>query len=375
VAAAMAMVMVVATLTFGASLHSLVSRPRLYGWNWDYVISAGLADIEPDTSAALLGQDRDVAAWAGFYLASLRIDGQPVPVLGGTPNAPVGPPVLSGHGFDSPGQVVLGDATLAQLHKRVGDTVVINNGIDPPTQLRIVGTATMPTTGAFSAEPLSMGTGALLSYDLIPASVRNTETDPTPGPNAIFVRLRHGANRAVALRSLRKIAHALPFPPSTGANAKVLSVLRPAEIANYRSMGTTPALLSGALAVGAVSALGLTLIASVRHRWRELALLKTLGFTRHQLMALVAWQSTFAVVIGTIVGVPLGIAAGRQLWTLFARSIDAVPHPTVPLLSIMFVTLGALVVANLVAALPGRSAARTSAALILRTSSSGGSRP
>ena len=43
-----------------------------------------------------------------------------------------------------------------------------------------------------------------------------------------------------------------------------------------------PAILSGGLAAGAVAALGLTLIASVRRRRRDFALLKTLGFTRRQ---------------------------------------------------------------------------------------------
>ena len=42
----------------------------------------------------------------------------------------------------------------------------------------------------------------------------------------------------------------------------------------------------------------LTLVASVRRRRRELALLKTLGFTHRQLAAVVAWQSTIAVALG-----------------------------------------------------------------------------
>ena len=75
-------------------------------------------------------------------------------------------------------------------------------------------------------------------------------------------------------------------------------VLRPAEIVNYRSMGTTPAVLGGTLAVGAVSALGLTLVASVRRRRRDLALMKTFGFTRRQLAITVAcsraWWSSLA---------------------------------------------------------------------------------
>ena len=73
-----------------------------------------------------------------------------------------------------------------------------------------------------------------------------------------------------------------------------------------------------------------------------------------------------ALVLGTIIGVPLGIVVGRQLWTLFARNINAVPDPTVPILSVILVAVGALVFANLVAAIPGRIAAHTRTALVLR---------
>ena len=37
--------MVTATITFGASLSTLVSNPPLYGWNWDYALFAGGGDI------------------------------------------------------------------------------------------------------------------------------------------------------------------------------------------------------------------------------------------------------------------------------------------------------------------------------------------
>jgi ABC-type lipoprotein release transport system permease subunit len=120
------------------------------------------------------------------------------------------------------------------------------------------------------------------------------------------------------------------------------------------------------LAAGAVLALGLALVASVRRRRRDLALLKALGFTQRQLAAAVAWQSTVAAVIGLALGIPIGVLVGRELWTLFARSIDVVPEPTVPVLPMVLLSLGALVFANAVALLPGRSAARTSAALVLK---------
>ena len=120
------------------------------------------------------------------------------------------------------------------------------------------------------------------------------------------------------------------------------------------------------LAVGAVVAGGLTLGASVHRLRRDIALLKTLGFTRRQLAVTVSWQASVAAIVGIILGVPGGIALGRWLWDLFARDIYAVPLPTVPLLEIVLVALGALVLANLVAAVPGQMAARTPTAVVLR---------
>ena len=368
VGAALAVVVVAATLTFGASLRSLVSHPKLYGWNWDYELAAGsgtgAGDIPEQQVTKLLAHDADVRAWTGVYFGALQIDGQGVPVLAGTPGSGVGPPILSGHAFDAPDQVVLGAVTLAQLHKRVGGTVMVSNGSTAPMRLRIVGTATMPAIGGGSGH-LDMGTGASLSYQLIPPPSRNPFNNPISGPNAILVRLRSGANGKAALNTLNKIADATSNNANFGVS--VLAVQRPAEIVNYRSMGTTPALLGAGLAAGAVSALGLTLVASVRRRRRDLALLKVLGFTRGQLSAVVAWQSSVAVATGTVVGVPLGIVLGRTLWDLFAHQIHAVPAPSVPRLSIVLVGVGALVLANLVAAIPGRIAARTPTALLLRT--------
>jgi ABC-type lipoprotein release transport system permease subunit len=126
-------------------------------------------------------------------------------------------------------------------------------------------------------------------------------------------------------------------------------------------------MLASLLAAGAISALGLTLIASVRRRRRELALLKTLGFTQRQLAATVGWQSSVSAIAGVIVGLPLGIAIGRWLWTLFAQAISAVPVPNVPVLYIAGVAFGAVLFANLAAVFPGIIAARTPTALLLRT--------
>ncbi len=380
---ALAVLTVVATLTFGSSLQTLVSHPALYGWNWSYALQSANGGNVPPQVERLLNHDPDVAAWSAFSFANAQIDRQTVPILLESPHAGVTPPILSGHAIEANNQIVLGAATLAQLHKHVGDTVTASYGTPkdapayvPPTRLLIVGTATMPAMGNSGSLHPSMGTGALLSTGIEPATMVKALASPyrtLNGPGAFVVRLRGRVSRAAGLASLQRIADdatkdlaAVPNGQGGGLIV-VLSVQRPAEIVNYRSMGATPAILVSALAVGAVVALGLTLIASVRRRRRDLALLKTLGFTKRQLAATTAWQASTAAIVGTIVGVPLGILLGRWLWTLFAHGIHAVPDPTVPTISVTLVALGALILANVIALFPGRIAARTRVALLLRS--------
>jgi hypothetical protein len=271
--------------------------------------------------------------------------------------------LLSGHGLDATNQIVLGSTTLAQLHKHVGDTVTLNNGVSKPVTLLVVGTATMPALG----DGLGMGAGAVASTSDFPTSLLNIQSAPIPGPNAILVRIRAGVSPSAAYRSLERVDQRInAIPQASGLAGGVVRVLRPVEIVNFHSMGTTPTIFAASLTIGAITALGFTLGASVRRRRRDLALLKALGFSQRQLASVIAWQASVAAVIGTVLGIPLGIVIGRELWIVFARSIDAVPDPAVPVLSMVLIGVGALVFANLVAAIPGRIAARTSTALVLR---------
>jgi len=370
VGAVVAIVVVTSTLTFGTSLKTLVSHPPLYGWNWNYMLLSGFGaneDLPLPQVTALLDHDPYVSAWSGVYFGDVTVNGRRVPVIAASPNATVAPPLLTGHGLDQPNEIVFGATTLAELHKHVGDTVQVNAGHKRAVPLRIVGTATLPAIGTSGNPHTTMGTGAMLDYQLIPANQRNVQGSPIPGPNAILIRIHRTTNPTAALHSLQQINNTINTPKGGGGDnaGGVVGVLRPAEIVNYRSMGTTPALLGAALAVGATAALALTLIASVRRRRRELALLKAIGFTSRQLAAVVAWQSTIAVTVGVVIGVPLGIIVGRTLWDLFARAIHAVPQPTIGTTTVALVAIGALVLANVVAAIPGVQAARTRTALLL----------
>jgi hypothetical protein len=380
IGAVLAVTILVSTLTFGSSLSTLVSHPSLYGWNWSYALY-GTGNGVPVQAADLLNKDPYVAAWSGDSTANAQIDGLTVPIFLTTYHARVSAPLLSGHEVDGPGQIVLGAATLQQLHKHLGDTVEASYGTAkdapvyvPRTKLKIVGTATLPTIGGVLSIHANLGIGAMVPIDIEPPAFRKFLHSPykaLDGFSMDLVRLRPGAPRGAALRSLAAIAQVgtkdlNATPDGGGSSVELLPVQYPAEIENYRSIGVIPDILALALVLGAVVGLGLTLVASVHRRRRDLALLRTLGFTRRQLVATVAWQASVAGTVGVVAGVPLGIIIGRWLWILFARGVYVVPDPTVPVLSVIVVSFGALIVSNVVAAFPGRSAARTSTAQVLR---------
>jgi predicted lysophospholipase L1 biosynthesis ABC-type transport system permease subunit len=80
----------------------------------------------------------------------------------------------------------------------------------------------------------------------------------------------------------------------------------------------------------AVLSLALTVLASVRRRRHELALLKALGMTRGQVRAITAWQTTLTLLIALAAGLPLGIVTGRWAWRSFAASLGVVPVTVIP---------------------------------------------
>jgi ABC-type lipoprotein release transport system permease subunit len=127
-----------------------------------------------------------------------------------------------------------------------------------------------------------------------------------------------------------------------------------------------PSVLAALFAAVALVTVGHMLVSSVRRRRHDVAILRTMGFVRRQVAAAVAWQATTVALVGLIVGVPLGVAAGRWTWGLVASQLGVRDEPVVPLLVVVVVVAGTLVVANALASLPGQVAARTRPAEILR---------
>ena len=127
----------------------------------------------------------------------------------------------------------------------------------------------------------------------------------------------------------------------------------------------TPLLLAGLLTILGVGVLAHVLVTSVRARQRDLAILKTIGFTRRQVSTTVAWQATTLVVLALALGVPIVLAFGRWIWQTFANDLGLSAGLVVPVVTIVGIAAAALL-ANLIAAMPARTAARTKAAIVLR---------
>jgi ABC-type antimicrobial peptide transport system permease subunit len=105
----------------------------------------------------------------------------------------------------------------------------------------------------------------------------------------------------------------------------------------------------------------------VRRRRRDLAVLKTLGFTRSQVLRVVAWEASAFAAVALLAGLPLGVLAGRQAWSVFATASGVSAQAAVPPLLVLVIIGVTLAIANLIAAAPGWEAARVRPATVLRT--------
>ena len=121
------------------------------------------------------------------------------------------------------------------------------------------------------------------------------------------------------------------------------------------------------LALLAVATLAHALLTGVRRRRRDLAVLKTLGLRRSQVIRVVSWQASALAAAALLVGLPLGVLAGRWAWALFAGSAGVSDQADIPVALVLATIPAALLLANLLAAGPGWAAARISPGTVLRS--------
>ncbi len=366
IGAVAAVTAIVAALTFGASLDHLLSSPREQGWNWNVLV--GNPNDQTDRMAQvgtllahnhLVGSYSAIAIIAGASQGTAVVDGKQVDMLLAIDalKGSVYPPLLEGHAPQADNQIVMGTQTLTALHRHIGQTVQIDDTGGPPITLRIVGTMISPSVGDLFTN--NMADGAWVYGPAIRQHQATTPQNANGPPATVFnifaVRYAPGVSPAAAYASLRR-----------EFGATVLRPLPAEDVLNLQSVDRLPTLLAGLVVLLGVAAVGNTLVNAVRQRRRDLAILRTIGFVRRQVAAVVAWQATWFSVIALLVGVPLGVAGGRWAWNLVASGMGSVSPPVVPALAIGFVILASLILANVIAAWPGRMAARVPPGVVMR---------
>jgi hypothetical protein len=344
---------VVAAGGFGASLARLAGTPVAYGVTWDAAVGGVTSPAAGKAIAGRLLANPQIAAVAGMLGMDVTIDGRPLSILAiEERKGSLAPAVVEGREPLRPEEIALGSTSLKRLGRRLGDTVTVAAGErSPPRRLRVVGRVVLHQPGWDSV--ITPGSGGILHPD----QFRRLAPDPAvASPGRFLVRFVPGTDREAAVAALRR--------DLTG----FISTPRPhAEVRNLERVANLPGLLAALIALLGLAMTTHTLVTSVRRRRRDLAVLKTLGFVRRQVAATVAWQATTFAVVALVLGVPLGLAAGRWAWQLTTAALGVDSGPVVPLPAILAVVVGTLAAANLVAAVPGRAASRLRPAAALRS--------
>lgn len=113
--------------------------------------------------------------------------------------------------------------------------------------------------------------------------------------------------------------------------AGVVEPRRPPQIDNLDDVTVVLRLLAAFFGLLAATALLHTIAATLRHRGHELAVLRVLGLERVQVRATIVSQTTVLIALSSLLGVPLGIAAGRRVWAQLADGLHVATDPLVPL--------------------------------------------
>jgi ABC-type lipoprotein release transport system permease subunit len=347
----------VAALVFGASLSKLLDTPRLYGVTWDAALQSS-HDLR--SQSPVIGADPAVSGVAfGVPSVRLEIEGQQIDTAVFDPpvRGKVAAPMLDGRRPVGLHDIALGSRLMTRLHAHVGQplTVLLPGGVT--TRMRVVGKAVIPPSiGVVIVEQTTnsqgFGEGALITYDALSSLSR-----ATVAPAMAFVKFRPGVDIPAASKHLSAIL---------GNGTSEASFETPGDLFNFGRIRNLPLLFAGIVILFGVATLTHMLISTVRRRRRDIAVLKVLGLRRRGVLQLVAWQASTLVALSLAIAIPVGIAAGRIGWKFFAAQQGVVGDPRVPVLALALALCLTVLVANVIAALPGRQATMLSPAVVLQ---------
>jgi predicted lysophospholipase L1 biosynthesis ABC-type transport system permease subunit len=176
----------------------------------------------------------------------------------------------------------------------------------------------------------SFGNGAVIP---IATAEQATGGGPPPTPDAFLVTFRPGVDRTAALARLDQL-----FPRT------VLVAPSSVDVDTLRHVDWLPVVLAGLVGLVTAGTLVHVVVSNARRRRRELGVLRALGFTGSQVVASVTCMATVLVLGMLLIGLPLGIVAGRAAWTIIADDLGTAALPDVPApLLLLLVPLGLVV--------------------------------
>lgn len=345
-----------AALVFASSLNHLLATPITYGLTWDATLGSPTTDAR-SVGGVLLADHRVAGLAFGVTGIAFEVNGHGVDaeLLDPPVKGKRGTVVLSGHAPMGSGELALGTRTMQDLHLRIGDHVTAGVAGAPAAPMVIVGRVVLvpPASANEAVSTLALGDGALATYSGIAA------VSPRAIPPAqALVRLTPGVRRDATLNGL---ASAL------GSDFSAFRFVSPDDIVTIGLLQDLPLILAGVL--GAMAALTLlhVLLAGLSRRRRELAVLRTLGLARAQILSTVIWQGEWLVSISLVLGLAIGIVGAHWLWDRLTTGIGLTSTPVISVPSLAVAVFAIAFLASLIGAGPGLIASRTRPATVLRS--------
>jgi hypothetical protein len=357
--AALAVAGVTGVAVFGASLDQLLATPAAQGRNWDAGVADNAAqprDPEGQPCGAVetqLLERPSVEAVAVACSANVTINGRSVGAISLTPlQDSIQATVLAGRAPTAPDEVGLGAHTLDALDLDIGDRATVHSG-DTTSDYRVVGRVIVPRL----LDPQAIADGAVFTG----AGLSRLDLS---GDNSwqVVVRFAEGVDSTAELAQIAALPNVGNF-----FGEQVFPTEMPLEVERLEQVDRIPTALALLLAVLGALVVGHLLLTSVRRRRRDLAVLKTLGFTRRQLISTVAWQAGTVAVFGLVVGAAFGVAAGSWLWRTTAEDVGVVPDVVVPLGVLAVIAVATIAITTGAAIIPARRAADLPAANLLHS--------
>jgi putative ABC transport system permease protein len=305
-----------------------------------------MGDEDPCSAGAVVQDDPAVRAVSTLCYGDVVVGGRPA--VGWSfhrDRGSIAPTIVSGRVPRTRHEIVLGRDLLRGIDRSVGDSVTVRAD-SGRRRYRIVGTFVMAGVG--DAQPIAEA--ALFTR-------AGLEQGSSVDDDTAVVALRRNADRAAFERRVRAL----------NGNQELSVATVPAEIERLRQIDALPFVLAVLIVVIGLIAVSYTLVVTVRRRSTDIAILKTMGFSRRQVRGAVAWQASTVGLIGVVVGVVAGIVVGQVVWHSVADGLGVDPRLSVPIAAIAVVLVPiALIVVNAIAAVPASLAVRTPPAVVLR---------